>query len=78
MPTLALALTMLALEQAVTASREQASLEPDPAPLDAAGLAAQAVAWRRWAAEGRDSVADVPASSAGSTVRRTLQTPAGG
>ena len=78
MPTLALALSMLALEQAVTARREQAAINPDPAPLDAAGRLAQAAAWRRWAADGRDDEpAGAPAGNRG-TARRPVQTPAGG
>jgi hypothetical protein len=77
MPTLALALSMLALEQAVTAAREQAAIDPDPEPLDHAGRVAQAAAWRRWAADGRDD-ADAPPADAGDPVRRTLPTPARG
>jgi hypothetical protein len=73
MPTLALALSMLALEQAVTAAREQAAKDPEPEPLDAAGRVAQAAAWRRWAADGRDDD-DARPAVAGDPVRRTLPT----
>ena len=44
MPTLALALSMLALEQAVTVRREQAAADSDHARRPAAGRAAQAIA----------------------------------
>jgi len=53
MYSLALALSMVALEEAAASARDGVRANsPEPAPLDATGREAQAAAWRRWAAEG--------------------------
>jgi hypothetical protein len=68
MPTLALALTMLELEQAVTSRREQAAIEPEPRPRDASGRAARAAVVIRRRAESAGVAAGNDASPAGRPV----------
>ena len=61
MYSLALALSMVALEEAAASARDDVRAgSSEPAPLDAAGRAAQAVAWRRWAAEGQGGLVAMP------------------
>lgn len=78
MYSLALALSMLALEEAVAAARDSIRATPEPEPLDAAGRAAQAMAWRRWAADGRDGVDATLTPADRDTVRHALPEGAGG
>lgn len=68
MYSLALALSMVALEEAAASARDGIQHDaPDPAPLDARGRAEQAAAWRRWAAEGREGLAPAPAGHQGAS-----------
>jgi len=78
MYSIALALSMLALEEAVAAARDSTKPDPEPAPLDATGRAAHAAAWRRWASEGRAAFDATPAAEDRGTVGQALTTGAGG
>lgn len=71
MYSLALALSMVALEEAAGSARDGVRAStPEPAPLDAAGREAQAAAWRRWATEGRDGLAAAPTANQGGSSRQ--------
>lgn len=71
MYSLALALSMVALEEAAASARDGVlANSPEPAPLDAGGRAAHAAAWRRWAAEGRDGLVAAPSANRGGSSRQ--------
>jgi hypothetical protein len=78
MYSIALALSMLALEEASAAARDTLIADPEPAPLDAAGRVAHAAAWRRWAAEGRNGIEATLTPDDGATARQPLPTGATG
>lgn len=71
MYALALALSMVALEEAAASARDGVRANsPEPAPLDHAARAEQAAAWRRWAAEGREGLTAARAGHEGSSSRQ--------